>query len=63
MLLFPQRVEAVFAALYHAFFVLLQPVHTPEGLRSVLVAVLGENDTNKVVNEVVAPPRAYLGES
>ena len=50
--MFSDRLKEVFAALYHTSFVLREPVHTPEGLRSVLGAVLGEDDTNKVIIKV-----------
>ncbi len=50
--LHPERLAGTLAAIYHASFVELKEVHTPEGLMPILEKIFGEEGTKEILTKV-----------
>lgn len=51
-LMHPERLEEMFAALYHASFALGQDIHTPASLEPVFVGMFGERQAKEILTRV-----------
>ena len=50
--LYPHRLADTFATIYHASFVELKEVHTPESLMPILKHVFGDEATKEILAKV-----------